>query len=67
MKRNIKFPWASQFIAYHKSHIGHNAVSSDVRRAILRDAHLKWELGRAFCWSLTKEGHAYWENIARQG
>lgn len=61
---NIKFPWASQFIAHHKLHIGHNKVSGDVRRAILRDTDLRWELGCSFGWSSTKEGYEYWKTIA---
>ena len=61
---NIKFPWASQFIANHKSHIGHNVVSGDVRRAILRDTNLRWELCCAFGWRSTKEGYEYWQRIA---
>ena len=56
---NIKFPWASQFIANHKSRIGYNGVSDDVRRAILRDSDLRWELGYAFGWRSTKEGYEY--------
>lgn len=44
--------------------MGHNEVSGDVRRAILRDTNLSWELGNAFGWRLTKEGHEYWKTIA---
>lgn len=67
MRDNIKFPWASQFIANHKSYIGRNEVSGSVRRAILRDAKLSWELGGAFAWDSTKEGYNYWKTIAREG
>ena len=63
---NIKFPWASQFIANHKSYRDSLEVSIGVRRAILRDAKLSWELGGAFAWDSTKEGYNYWKTIARE-
>ena len=62
---NIKFPWASQFIANHKSSVWCNEVSGNVQRAILRDTDLRWELGCAFRWRATKEGHDYWRNISK--
>lgn len=58
---NIKFPWASQFIANHKSR--HNGVTGNVSRTIRQDFDLRRELGRAFVWAQTKEGYDYWENI----
>ena len=61
---NIKFPWASQFIANHKSYMGNNRVLDGVQRTILRDSDLRWELGCAFEWCSTKEGYEYWKNIA---
>ena len=62
---NIKFPWASQFIAHHKSHIGHNIVASSVSHTIKRDFDLRRELSCAFGWGDTHEGYDYWKTIAK--
>lgn len=68
-----KFPWATQFIAHHKSHIGHNAelqrygasVTSSVSNTIKRDFDLRRELRCAFSWVSTHEGYDYWKTIAQ--
>lgn len=63
--KNIEYPWISQFIANHKSS-NDNRTSTSIMYSIKLDRDLRWELGTAFGWSDTKEGHAYWLAIASE-